>query len=36
LLVARAFGFRAAEFFRTDEEARAPVHVALDGERPQE
>jgi LemA protein len=31
LLVARAFGFRPAEFFRTDDEARAPVHVALEG-----
>jgi LemA protein len=33
LLVARAFGFRPAEFFKTDDEAREPVHVALDGER---
>jgi LemA protein len=36
LLVARAFGFRPAEFFRTDDEARAPVRVALGSDGPAE
>ncbi|HEU4618268.1 MAG TPA: LemA family protein [Gammaproteobacteria bacterium] len=31
LLVARPFGFREAEFFEAEHEARAPVAVALDG-----